>query len=147
MTFLSLLVVVHITALVGWSITTGGLGWRLFRASRTALAPVDTLNRFLAVGLPVVTILIVTGILLLSTLFHSIDTVPRYVQFTIGLYVASLALGLRLVLLQRPALQRAVVERDGPLTRQITLRMAQVAAALTLFSLTIFFAVLYTHCV
>ncbi|WP_462382385.1 hypothetical protein [Pseudomonas sp. Marseille-QA0892] len=143
MTFLSLLIVAHIAALLGWSVLTGGLSWRLLRASRTALEPGAALDRFFAQGLPVAALLIVTGVLLFNTFYRSIDTVPRYVQFAIGLYIASLALGLRLRLLQRPALQRAIEANDRPLVRQITLRTAQVATTLTLLSLAILFAVLY----
>lgn len=143
MTFLSLLVVAHIAALLGWLVLIGGLSWRLLRASRTSVAPLESLDRFFTQGLPVVAILVVTGVLLFNTGFHSIDTVPRYVQFTIGLYVASLALGLRLGLLQRPALQRAIDANDLPMMRQITFRIAQVTATLTLLSLAIIFAVIY----
>ncbi|WP_287027949.1 CopD family protein, partial [Pseudomonas sp. UBA6310] len=61
-----------------------------------------------------VLILPVSGIGLLQLRFTGFETAPRYVHVMIGLYLAMLALFLRVQLLQLPALRQAVDAEDWP---------------------------------
>lgn len=46
--------------------------------------------------------------------FAGFDNAPRYVQIMMGLYIAMLALFLRIQVLQLPELRRAVAAEDWP---------------------------------
>jgi uncharacterized membrane protein len=61
-----------------------------------------------------VIVLPITGVGMLNLRFAGFETAPRYVHIMIGLYIAMLALFLRVQALQLPELRRAVAAEDWP---------------------------------
>jgi uncharacterized membrane protein len=111
----------HVLAALAW---VGGMffAWTILRpAAVTALqAPerlalwVAVFKRFFVWVWVAVLILPISGMGMIHMTFKSMENLPRYVQIMMGLFVAMLALFLRVRLLALPALQRAVEAQDWP---------------------------------
>lgn len=117
----TLLYVLHLLAALLW---VGGMffAWMVLRpAAAGILQPaerlrlwVDVFARFFRWVWAAVLVLPVSGFALLHLRFASFDTAPGYVHAMFGLYLAMLALFLRIALLQLPQLRRAVISEDWP---------------------------------
>lgn len=111
----------HLLAALVW---VGGMffAWMILRpAAVSALeAParlklwLEVFQRFFYWVWAAVIVLPITGVGLLNLRFSGFETAPRYVHIMIGLYIAMLALFLRVQALQLPELRRAVVAEDWP---------------------------------
>lgn len=109
-----------LTALV-W---VGGMffAWMILRpAAVSALeAParlklwLEVFQRFFYWVWAAVIVLPITGVGMLHLRFSGFEAAPRYVHIMIGLYIAMLALFLRIQALQLPELRRAVAAADWP---------------------------------
>ena len=121
MTLYALGYALHVLAALVW---VGGMffAWMVLRpAAVVALEPpqrlrlwLEVFRRFFVWVWVAVLILPVSGIGLLQLRFTGFETAPRYVHVMIGLYLAMLALFLRVKLLQLPALRQAVDAEDWP---------------------------------
>jgi uncharacterized membrane protein len=111
----------HVLAALVW---VGGMffAWMILRpATGLTLQPpqrlrlwLEVLRRFFVWVWLALLILPISGIGLLQLRFTGFESAPRYVHVMIGLYLAMLALFLRVQLLQLPALRRAVDAQDWP---------------------------------
>ncbi|MDP3979195.1 MAG: CopD family protein [Pseudomonas sp.] len=111
----------HLLAALVW---VGGMffAWMILRpAAVSALeAParlklwLEVFQRFFYWVWAAVIVLPITGVGLLNLRFSGFETAPRYVHIMIGLYIAMLALFLRVQALQLPELRRAVAAEDWP---------------------------------
>ena len=111
----------HLLAAVIW---VGGMffAWMVLRpaSASTLQAPerltlwLEVFRRFFHWVWAAVLLLPVSGVGLLHMGFSGFDGAPRYVQVMMGLYLAMLALFLRVQALQLPALKRAVQAQDWP---------------------------------
>jgi uncharacterized membrane protein len=109
----------HLLAALIW---VGGMffAWMVLRpAAVTALeAParlklwLEVFRRFFYWVWAAVLVLPVTGVGMLHLRFSGFDSAPRYVHVMMGLYIAMLALFLRIQALQLPELRRAVAAED-----------------------------------
>jgi uncharacterized membrane protein len=117
----TLLYVLHLLAALVW---VGGMffAWMILRPAAVAmLQPPERLRLWLEVFVrffywvwAAVLVLPVSGLILLHLRFSGFDTAPGYVHAMLGLYLAMLALFLRVSLLQLPQLRRAVEAQDWP---------------------------------
>ena len=111
----------HLLAALVW---VGGMffAWMILRpAAVSALeAParlklwIEVFQRFFYWVWAAVIVLPITGVGMLNLRFSGFETAPRYVHIMIGLYIAMLALFLRVQALQLPELRRAVAAEDWP---------------------------------
>jgi len=111
----------HLLAALVW---VGGMffAWMILRpAAVSALeAParlklwLEVFQRFFYWVWAAVIVLPITGVGMLNLRFSGFETAPRYVHIMIGLYIAMLALFLRVQALQLPELRRAVAAEDWP---------------------------------
>jgi uncharacterized membrane protein len=111
----------HLLAALVW---VGGMffAWMILRpAAVSALeAParlklwLEVFQRFFYWVWAAVIVLPITGVGMLNLRFAGFETAPRYVHIMIGLYIAMLALFLRVQALQLPELRRAVAAEDWP---------------------------------
>jgi uncharacterized membrane protein len=111
----------HLLAALVW---VGGMffAWMVLRpAAVSALeAPsrlklwLEVFPRFFYWVWAAVIVLPVTGVGMMHLSFKGFDGAPRYVHIMMGLYLAMLAIFLRLQILQLPALRRAVTAEDWP---------------------------------
>ncbi|MEX6503157.1 CopD family protein [Pseudomonas zhanjiangensis] len=111
----------HLLAALVW---VGGMffAWMVLRpaAVSTLEAParlqlwLEVLRRFFQWVWGAVLILPITGVGLLHLHFAGFDSAPRYVHVMMGLYIAMLALFLRVQVLLLPELRRAVSSEDWP---------------------------------
>jgi uncharacterized membrane protein len=111
----------HVLAALVW---VGGMffAWMILRpAAMTSLeAParlglwLDVFNRFFRWVWVALVILPISGVGLLHLGFNGFAGMPRYVQIMMGLYLAMVALFLRVRLLQLPVLRQAVQEQNWP---------------------------------
>lgn len=111
----------HVLAALVW---VGGMffAWMILRPAAVAAleAPArlklwsEVFRRFFVWVWAAVVILPVTGIGMLQLSFNGVAGAPRYVQVMMGLYVAMLALFLRVQALQLPELRRAIDAADWP---------------------------------
>jgi len=111
----------HLLAALVW---VGGMffAWMILRpAAVSALeAParlklwLEVFQRFFYWVWAAVIVLPITGVGMLNLRFSGFETAPRYVHIMIGLYIAMLALFLRVQALQLPELRRAVAAGDWP---------------------------------
>ncbi|MDM8349252.1 CopD family protein [Pseudomonas sp. sp1636] len=111
----------HLLAALVW---VGGMffAWMILRpAAVSALeAParlklwLEVFQRFFYWVWAAVIVLPITGVGMLNLRFSGFETAPRYVHIMIGLYIAMLALFLRVQALQLPELRRAVAAADWP---------------------------------
>ena len=115
------LYVLHLLAALVW---VGGMffAWMILRPAAVAmLQPPERLRLWLEVFVrffywvwAAVLVLPVSGLILLHLRFSGFDGAPGYVHAMLGLYLAMLALFLRVSLLQLPQLRRAVDAQDWP---------------------------------
>lgn len=111
----------HLLAALVW---VGGMffAWMILRpAAVSALeAParlklwLEVFQRFFYWVWAAVIVLPITGVGMLHLRFSGFEAAPRYVHIMIGLYIAMLALFLRVQALQLPELRRAVAAADWP---------------------------------
>lgn len=110
----------HLLAALIW---VGGMffAWMVLRPATGALqAPerltlwLEVFRRFFVWVWIAVVALPITGVGMLHMGFSGFDGAPRYVHVMIGLYLAMLALFLRIQALQLPAMRRAVEAQDWP---------------------------------
>ncbi|WP_372876032.1 CopD family protein [Pseudomonas sp.] len=111
----------HLLAALVW---VGGMffAWMILRpAAVSALeAParlklwLEVFQRFFYWVWAAVIVLPITGVGMLNLRFSGFETAPRYVHIMTGLYIAMLALFLRVQALQLPELRRAVAAEDWP---------------------------------
>lgn len=110
----------HLLAALIW---VGGMffAWMVLRpAAGTLQAPerlklwLEVFRRFFVWVWIAVVALPITGVGMLHMGFSGFDGAPRYVHVMIGLYLAMLALFLRIQALQLPAMRRAVEVQDWP---------------------------------
>ncbi|WP_079202719.1 MULTISPECIES: CopD family protein [Pseudomonas] len=111
----------HLLAALVW---VGGMffAWMILRpAAVSALeAParlklwLEVFQRFFYWVWAAVIVLPITGMGMLHLRFSGFEAAPRYVHIMIGLYIAMLALFLRVQALQLPELRRAVAAEDWP---------------------------------
>jgi len=111
----------HLLAALVW---VGGMffAWMILRPAAVAALEVparlklwlEVFPRFFYWVWAAVLVLPVTGIGMLHMRFSGFDSAPRYVHIMMGLYIAMLALFLRIQALQLPELRRAVEAQDWP---------------------------------
>jgi uncharacterized membrane protein len=121
MTPYALTYALHVLAALVW---VGGMffAWMILRpAAVSALeAParlklwLEVFPRFFYWVWAAVLVLPITGVGMLHLRFAGFDNAPRYVHIMMGLYIAMLALFLRVQALQLPELRRAVAAEDWP---------------------------------
>ncbi|MEN0105444.1 MAG: CopD family protein [Pseudomonas sp.] len=121
MTAFALLYALHVLAAVVW---VGGMffAWMVLRpAAVTALEPPHRLRlwgevfpRFFVFVWICVLALPISGVGMLQLHFGGFETAPKYVQVMMGLYLAMLALFIRIQALQLPELKRAIAAEDWP---------------------------------
>lgn len=117
----SLIYTLHLLAALVW---VGGMffAWMVLRpaAMSSLQAPerltlwLDVFRRFFVWVWVAVLLLPISGIGMLHMGFSGFAGAPRYVHVMMGLYLAMLALFLRIQALQLPALRRAVDAQDWP---------------------------------
>lgn len=111
----------HLLAALAW---VGGMffAWMVLRPAAVAAleAParlrlwLEVFARFFHWVWAAVLVLPVSGVGMLHLGFNGFDSAPRHVQLMMGLYIAMLALFLRIQVLQLPQLRRAVAAEDWP---------------------------------
>ncbi|SCY16207.1 CopD family protein [Pseudomonas sp. NFACC37-1] len=121
MTPFALVYTLHLLAALVW---VGGMffAWMILRpAAMTALEGparlklwVEVFQRFFVWVWVAVVLLPISGVGLIHLRFAGFETVPRYVQVMMGLYVVMTALFIRIQGLQLPALRNAVTAQDWP---------------------------------
>ena len=119
MTAYSALYALHVLAAMVW---VGGMffAWMILRpAAAGVLAAPERLQlwqgifrRFFLWVWAAVLILPIGGMGMLHMRFASFDTAPQYVQIMMGLFIAMLALFLRIQLLQLPELRKTIAEQN-----------------------------------
>ncbi|WP_236232847.1 CopD family protein [Pseudomonas tohonis] len=112
---------VHVLAALVW---VGGMffAWMVLRPSAVQAldAParlklwVEVFRRFFLWVWVAVVLLPVSGVGMMHMRFAGFDGAPRYVHIMMGLYIAMLALFLRVNALQLPELRRAIAAEDWP---------------------------------
>ena len=75
----------------------------------------------------VVIVLPATGIGILQLNFNGFETAPRYIQIMMGLYLAMVALFLKIQAVQLPQLKRSVSDQDWPTAAQTLKRIRALA--------------------
>jgi uncharacterized membrane protein len=121
MTVFAPLYALHLLAALVW---VGGMffAWMILRpAAVTVLEPparltlwLEVFRRFFRWVWLAVLVLPVSGFAMLYLRFTGFHGAPRYVHVMFGLYLAMLAIFLRIQVLQLPALRRAVGAQDWP---------------------------------
>ena len=111
----------HLLAALVW---VGGMffAWMILRPAAVGVleAParlklwVEVFRRFFHWVWVAVLLLPITGVGMLHLRFAGFEAAPRYVHVMMGLYIAMLALFLRVQALQLPELRRAVAAEDWP---------------------------------
>lgn len=117
----SFIYTLHLLAALIW---VGGMffAWMVLRPASVAALPaparltlwLEVFRRFFQWVWVAVLLLPLSGVGMLHMGFSGFDGAPRYVHVMIGLYLAMLALFLRIQALQLPALRRAVQAEDWP---------------------------------
>lgn len=121
MTAFAAVYTLHLLAALIW---VGGMffAWMILRPAAVSVleAPArlslwaEVFRRFFQWVWLAVLLLPVSGMGLLHLRFAGFETAPRYVHIMIGLYIAMLALFLRIQFLQLPELRRAIAAQDWP---------------------------------
>ncbi|PAU64679.1 CopD family protein [Pseudomonas indica] len=121
MTPFALVYALHVLAALVW---VGGMffAWMVLRPAAVAVlqAPerlrlwADVFRRFFVWVWAAVVVLPITGFGMLHLRFAGFEQAPRYVHVMIGLYIAMLALFLRVQALQLPQLNKAIEAQDWP---------------------------------
>ncbi len=133
---------VHLLAALIW---VGGMffAWMILRpAAIASLQAPERLNlwlevfrRFFVWVWAAVVVLPVSGVAMLQQRFSGFETAPRYVHVMMGLYIAMLALFLRIQALQLPELRRAVDAQDWPLGGSVLGRIRRLVGINLIFGL------------
>ncbi|WCD81964.1 CopD family protein [Pseudomonas sp. TUM22785] len=142
MTPFAALYAVHVLAALVW---VGGMffAWMVLRpAAVQALdAParlklwVEVFRRFFLWVWVAVVLLPVSGVGMMHMRFAGFDGAPRYVHIMMGLYIAMLALFLRVNALQLPELRRAVAAEDWPAGGAVLARIRRLVGSNLLLGL------------
>ncbi len=142
MTPFAALYAVHVLAALVW---VGGMffAWMVLRpAAVQALdAParlklwVEVFRRFFLWVWVAVVLLPVSGVGMMHMRFAGFDGAPRYVHIMMGLYIAMLALFLRVNALQLPELRRAVAAEDWPAGVAVLARIRRLVGSNLLLGL------------
>ena len=121
MTAFAAVYALHLLAALIW---VGGMffAWMILRPAAVSVleAPArltlwaEVFRRFFQWVWVAVLILPVSGMGMLHLRFAGFETAPRYVHIMIGLYIAMLALFLRIQLLQLPELRKAISAQNWP---------------------------------
>ncbi len=121
MTVYALLYALHVLAAVVW---VGGMffAWMVLRPAAVSALEAPARLRLWSAVFPrfflfvwlCVLLLPISGVGMLQLHFGGFETAPKYVQVMMGLYLAMLALFIRVQALQLPALKRAVAAQDWP---------------------------------
>lgn len=121
MTAFAAVYALHLLAALIW---VGGMffAWMILRPAAVSVleAPArltlwaEVFRRFFQWVWLAVLVLPVSGMGMLHLRFAGFETAPRYVHIMIGLYIAMLALFLRIQFLQLPELRRAITAQDWP---------------------------------
>lgn len=125
---------IHVLAAVLW---VGGLffAWVILHPVVTAILDTPSRARFWNTLFPrffrwvwgVVIVLPATGIGILQLNFNGFETAPRYIQIMMGLYLAMVALFLKIQAVQLPQLKRSVSDQDWPTAAQTLKRIRTLA--------------------
>ncbi|MOA27574.1 Copper resistance protein D [compost metagenome] len=97
----------------------------------------EVFRRFFVWVWGAVVLLPVTGVGMLHLSFNGVAGAPRHVQVMMGLYVAMVALFLRVQLLQLPELRRAVEAQDWPSGGEVLGRIRKTVGANLLIGLAV----------
>jgi len=133
----------HLLAALIW---VGGMffAWMVLRpAAGTLQAPerltlwLEVFRRFFVWVWIAVVVLPITGVGMLHMGFSGFDGAPRYVHVMMALYLAMLALFLRIQALQLPAMRRAVEVRDWPAAGAVLGRIRRLVAFNLLLGLSV----------
>ncbi|MBD9396009.1 CopD family protein [Pseudomonas sp. PDM11] len=133
----------HLLAALIW---VGGMffAWMVLRpATGTLQTPerltlwLEVFRRFFVWVWIAVVALPITGVGMLHMGFSGFDGAPRYVHVMIGLYLAMLALFLRIQALQLPAMRRAVEVQDWPAAGAVLGRIRRLVAFNLLIGLSV----------
>jgi len=133
----------HLLAALIW---VGGMffTWMVLRpAAGTLQAPerltlwLEVFRRFFVWVWVAVVALPITGVGMLHMGFSGFDGAPRYVHVMMGLYLAMLALFLRIQALQLPAMRRAVEVQDWPAAGAVLGRIRRLVAFNLLLGLSV----------
>ncbi len=133
----------HLLAALIW---VGGMffAWMVLRPAAGALqAPerltlwLEVFRRFFVWVWIAVVALPITGVGMLHMGFSGFDGAPRYVHVMMGLYLAMLALFLRIQALQLPAMRRAVEVQDWPAAGAVLGRIRRLVAFNLLLGLSV----------
>lgn len=121
MTAFAAVYALHLLAALIW---VGGMffAWMILRPAAVSVleAPArltlwaEVFRRFFQWVWLAVLVLPVSGMGMLHLRFAGFETAPRYVHIMIGLYIAMLALFLRIQLLQLPELRKAISAQNWP---------------------------------
>ncbi|MES2821648.1 MAG: CopD family protein [Pseudomonadota bacterium] len=111
----------HLLAALVW---VGGMffAWMILRPAAVSALPAperlklwsEVFGRFFLWVWACVLVLPITGVGMLHLRFTGFDAMPRHVQIMLGLYLAMVALFLRVQVLQLPQLRRAIAAEDWP---------------------------------
>ncbi|MBO3276361.1 CopD family protein [Pseudomonas schmalbachii] len=134
----------HVLAALVW---VGGMffAWMILRPAAVAtLEPparlklwLEVFRRFFVWVWGAVVLLPVTGVGMLHLSFNGFAGAPRHVQVMMGLYVAMVALFLRIQLLQLPELRRAVEGQDWPAGGEVLGRIRKTVGGNLLIGLAV----------
>lgn len=133
MTAFAAVYALHLLAALIW---VGGMffAWMILRPAAVSVleAPArltlwaEVFRRFFQWVWLAVLVLPVSGMGMLHLRFAGFETAPRYVHIMIGLYIAMLALFLRIQLLQLPELRKAITAQNWPAGGEVLGRMRKL---------------------
>lgn len=134
----------HVLAALIW---VGGMffAWMILRPAAVGVleAParlqlwLEVFRRFFLWVWVAVLVLPISGVGLLQLRFAGFEGAPRYVQVMMGLYIAMLALFIRVQALQLPELRRAVEAQDWPAGGAVLGRIRRLVGFNLLLGLTL----------
>ena len=134
----------HLLATLVW---VGGMffAWMVLRPAAVTALPAperlklwsEVLGRFFVWVWACVVVLPITGVGMLHLRFGGFEGMPRYVQVMIGLYIAMLALFIRVQALQLPELRRALHAEDWPTGGAVLLSIRRLVGLNLLLGLTV----------
>lgn len=138
------LYVLHLLAALLW---VGGMffAWIVLRPAIVAVLPppdrlrlwVDVFGRFFRWVWAAVLVLPASGLILLHLRFAGFDSAPGYVHAMLGLYLAMLALFLRIALLLLPELRKAVEGQNWPAGAAVLGRIRRLVGVNLLIGLSV----------
>jgi len=144
MTAFALVYALHVLAALIW---VGGMffAWMILRPAAVGVleAParlklwIEVFRRFFLWVWVAVLVLPISGVSMLHLRFAGFESAPRYVQIMMGLYIAMLALFIRVQALQLPELRRAVEAQDWPTGGAVLGRIRRLVGTNLLLGLTL----------